>query len=256
MGAVRTLARVADPESHKSYHIPRDVIEPPEELLEEIFPDLDGWAAKHDDRDNAAGIDQSVMAKGTIRALIHFRKVFIQDSVFLRERWPHLSAIWSHPFFGLPAYQRYAEDLKRACATPEVINPALARIDPECRSYLDSQFATSQDRMTRMEHHITTETASKADMQVLLDRQNLTQSTLTRFVAMVGHGFVPRVPFNQAMPGEQEQGNDQLPSTAASRGTGQSGTSGADAGGEGTQDTSAGEDHESESGTSGQSPSG
>lgn len=128
MGTVGILAGFNSHSTKEQYHIARDIISPPAELLAQILPGLDNLIALHNHPDSA--IEHSVTARGTLRALAYLRKVFLQDSVFLRERegWSHLTAMWNHPIFSRSDYLLYAEQLVAACSAPEVVNPSAYRI--------------------------------------------------------------------------------------------------------------------------------
>jgi hypothetical protein len=173
MGAVRILAGFSATSSREQYHIAREILDPPDELLQQVFPEVDEWLSKHLDIDNKANIEKSVTAIGTLRAIKYLRKVFLQDSVFLREKWPHLSAIWNHSLFSQPAYESYATQLKEACASPAVSNPAAFHIDPYTREYIDGHFTTLRTELTLLQHKLATGVASKDDINQCLQHQIL-----------------------------------------------------------------------------------
>ena len=184
-------------DSNDAFHIARDVLKPPASLLHEIFPEVDDWEAKHTDRSNPAGVKQTVTARHTLLSIQYLRSVFIQDSVFLRERWPHL-AVWSHDFFKLPAFESFACDLKAACALPDVINPSTARIEADTRTYIDSRFDEVKDYFTEMKHFMSNDLASRSDSKAALESQH-------RLARMMSSGLTWRVPLENA-PGPSNTG--------------------------------------------------
>jgi hypothetical protein len=197
MGAVRILAGFNSHSSREQYHIARDTLQPPDSLLRQVFPDIDKLIEQHDDISETSPVEQSVTARGTLRALKYLRKVFIQDSVFLRDKegWRHLSALWSHAIFEDSAYLLYAEQLKQACSAPEVVNPSAARIDPYTREYFDGHVRSLQDNLAVLSHMIATSVASKEDVRqvhvAIADLQRRQTELIRSFNA--GHVMEPRL---------------------------------------------------------------
>ena len=142
------------PDGNDAFHIARDVLKPPASLVHQIFPEVDDWEAKHTDRSNTAGVKPTVTTRHTLLSIQYLRTVFIQDPVFLHERWPHL-ALWENDFFKLPAFESFASNLKAACAQPHVINPSMTRIEAETREYIDSRLDEVKDYFTEMKHFMT-----------------------------------------------------------------------------------------------------
>ena len=157
MGAIRPLAGFA-PDSNKSFNIPRDTLEPPQALLATVFPSVDRWVALHDDVNNTE-VDKTVTGKATLRMFQYLRRVLIQDSVFLRRRWPHL-VIWDDPVFKSPEYIAYASDLKVASVVPEVLHPSRALMHPAVQERLDGMEQTLLQALADVKHHQQTKTAS------------------------------------------------------------------------------------------------
>lgn len=112
MGAVRILAGF-EPESRRSFHIHRDAVQPPPELVQLVFPGLDMWKQKHSDSHNLHGVQQTYSATEFLKVMDYLRTVFLQDSVFLMEAWPHLG-VWSDPLFHTTCWQTWATRLKAA----------------------------------------------------------------------------------------------------------------------------------------------
>ena len=165
MGAIRPLAGFA-PDSNKSFNIPRDTLEPPEALTAAVFPSVDRWVALHDDVNNTE-VDKSVTGKATLRMLQYLRRVLIQDSVFLRERWPHL-VIWDDPIFKRPDYIAYASDLRVASAAPEVLHPSRALIHPAVQERLDGMERTVLQILADVQHHQQTKAASADSTEAIM----------------------------------------------------------------------------------------
>ena len=87
----------------KTFWLKRDGEQPPETLQRKVFP----WADQGQTRIDEGQGDKSVAADGFLKMLRTLRKTFLQDSVPMRKRHPHLS-IWNAPLFQDPEYLRFA----------------------------------------------------------------------------------------------------------------------------------------------------
>jgi len=137
MGAIRTLARF-DGAYPPSYFIPRAAVDPPDSLLECVFPGLDRRAAEA----AAAGSGAHNDTHHFVAVLKFLRRVFLQDSIYLKERWPHLTALWDLPIFHSHDYKEYAARARaRADELVRSENPVDTRIRavaPDIKAALDS----------------------------------------------------------------------------------------------------------------------
>lgn len=188
----------------------RDVLEPPIELLHKVFPDATRWLIAHSDEANASGVERTATAKATLEALQYLRKVFLQDSVFLRERWPELR-LWTHDLFKSQAFTTFADDLKKATTRPEVVNPAASRLHPDAKAYLDAQYKDLKDGQVQLIHNMTTETASAAQLREIVLIQN-------RMLTMMRGGLRFNTSFPDATAGQPAGGRTTRDAGTSSHG--------------------------------------
>lgn len=120
MGAIRTIAGFNGSEE-LSFWIPRDMLELPKELLEQIYPGLDNPYSGPGVE--AIGVGPHEDTEHLVEFLRYLRRVFLQDSVFLKDRWPHLG-IWELPLFATPSYLSFATQLRHA------VDEARGRLNP------------------------------------------------------------------------------------------------------------------------------
>lgn len=97
----------------KSYHLPRNSIEPSEHLQSLIFPEIEAFLAANEDE-----VDDTPARTGFIKTLKWFRIVILQDSVILKERFPSWF-VWKHPVFHSAEYKTFADQLKRSIISSE-----------------------------------------------------------------------------------------------------------------------------------------
>lgn len=115
MGAVRILAGF-DPESRKAFHIDRDALQPPPELAQQVFPELNQWQWRFSNVGHPmVDVEDTHTARGFLKTMDYLRIVFLQDSVFLSELWPHLG-IWNTQLFHTEVWKDWAARLKAATA--------------------------------------------------------------------------------------------------------------------------------------------
>ncbi|CCE34937.1 uncharacterized protein CPUR_08876 [Claviceps purpurea 20.1] len=87
-----------------TYFIARAEVEPPKELLDLVFPELNYWLRQP---------TEDIATKSFLKLLEYLRLVFLQDSVLLRTRYPGHS-LWNLPVFSHPSYQPFAEDVTKS----------------------------------------------------------------------------------------------------------------------------------------------
>jgi hypothetical protein len=90
------------------FEIRRASIVPPDELLSQIWPELDIW---RDRFGPLQGQVNDLAAMGLTSLLFYLREVILQDSVVLRRQFPD-NAIWMHPVFQHPAYAPFAQQVE------------------------------------------------------------------------------------------------------------------------------------------------
>jgi len=148
-----------DPYKPGSYFLPRAQMDSPPSLLRTLWPWVEEWQAwfqcniryedptlhplvasseyvklkplepRQEDRTDCAG-------QGFLRLLAHLKVVLLQDSVILRQEFPH-HPIFRHELFVREDYKRFALDVERSLA--KVIEPAenrLAAIVPDLAEQL------------------------------------------------------------------------------------------------------------------------
>lgn len=147
MGIVRQMAGF-DASNHLNYYLARDVLQPPEELRQKIFPELDHYVLKL----REDGADRSVSADGFIATLQFLRTVLLQDAPSLREHYPNLP-IWDHPLFLDPLYIDFADRQAAAMAAAEAMDPAEVRLRavlPDLCTRFDGQIQAVQASIERL----------------------------------------------------------------------------------------------------------
>lgn len=93
---MRTMAGFAVQGGH--YYLPRAEKQPPESLVKDVFPFVDKWQArirKGKIKENATSISSAVMF---LKLLDQLRRIFLQDSVLLKQLYPQ-HHLWNHSLF-------------------------------------------------------------------------------------------------------------------------------------------------------------
>lgn len=107
------LYKLAGFYSREHYKIERDVLEPPQELLNQIFPFI-----------NEETFD--IYDIFTIRiknVLSMLRRSLVQDMVILKREYPN-NPICQHPIFNSNLFNKFAQDLESTGGTSEQISPS------------------------------------------------------------------------------------------------------------------------------------
>lgn len=151
MGAIRTIAGFNGAEE-LSYWIPRNIVDPPPELLERVYPGLDD--AYEGPGVEAFGTGPHEDTEHLIEFMRYLRRVFLQDSVFLKERWPHLS-LWDVPLFSTPSYLTFANQVRQVCREAEgrtapVIDQRLDSVTPLLKAAIENVGKAMLDDFTRL----------------------------------------------------------------------------------------------------------
>ncbi|RLV85753.1 hypothetical protein JA9_001726 [Meyerozyma sp. JA9] len=98
------IYRLAGFERPCDYDIVRDRLDPPQEVLKQIFPFIDGYITIE---------DPSLLH---IRSLfLYLRHVLVQDMVILKHRYPN-NPVSQHPFFNTPGFNFYASRVNETMA--------------------------------------------------------------------------------------------------------------------------------------------
>lgn len=116
---MRTLAGFPKDRGH--FYIPRQMVEPPLSLTEQIFPEVSRWLAIHgmdfdSEPDADANVEHSMATDGFLMLMKLLRTILLQDSVFLQDIYPNLF-IWQHPLFSTVEYKAFAKQLKSTIAS-------------------------------------------------------------------------------------------------------------------------------------------
>jgi hypothetical protein len=102
------------PLSQGSYYIKRDLIQPPQSLLSQIFPEADHW---HNYQQTCA--HPNLAAGGFLNLIMFLRRVVLQDAVQLLNMGK-THTILEHQIFKSPEFLRYRADLTNAMNNAEV----------------------------------------------------------------------------------------------------------------------------------------
>jgi hypothetical protein len=95
-----------------TFNIDRDAIDPPEELLKQVFPKIEDWETKiNNPREH--GIERDIAAKGFIDLLKYFRRVILRDAVVLMKYYPR-NQLWLDPIFSSSLFIQFKVDLEAA----------------------------------------------------------------------------------------------------------------------------------------------
>lgn len=98
------IYRLAGFERPCDYDIVRDRLDPPQEVLKQIFPFIDGYIT----------IEDPLLLH--IRLLfLYLRHVLVQDMVILKHRYPN-NPVLQHPFFNTPSFNFYAARVNETMA--------------------------------------------------------------------------------------------------------------------------------------------
>ena len=100
--SVRVLAGF--PKNSGSYFLERDTLPVPPSLEAQVFPEVDEWMAKVQTAEQSPGI----ATNSFLKLMLYLKKVILQDSVILRDRYP-ASPLWSDPLFQSPDYLAFSE---------------------------------------------------------------------------------------------------------------------------------------------------
>ena len=127
--------------SKTTYYLKRDILEPPESLKNLLWPIIDEWRRKLADNQ----IEQPCSSLHYfLDALVHLRKVFLQDAVFLQEVYPN-HYFFRHPLFHLPEWTQFKASLLQAIRDDDTpITQSFQNVAP--------QIASSIQDLTRAVH--------------------------------------------------------------------------------------------------------
>jgi hypothetical protein len=117
-----------EPDYASSYFIPRDTIRPPPSLRRQVWPQLDRWRQAHLDLPGASEVvEPNLAAGGFLELLDKLRDVFLQDSVFVRQKHPR-HPIFRDALFATAEYATFATAVEAAADTLRHEDPHLVAI--------------------------------------------------------------------------------------------------------------------------------
>ncbi|KAE8225065.1 hypothetical protein CF319_g2131 [Tilletia indica] len=131
-----------------SYFLRRD-IQPPQELLERIFPQADAWESAIEAGKSVDGslIEINIASRAFVRLLIRLRPVVLQDAVLLKQQYPHLF-LWTHSLFTSDAFVRFESDLLKTLDKPDTSS------DDQLRAVLPLLAEQIQAHSTATQQHV------------------------------------------------------------------------------------------------------
>jgi hypothetical protein len=115
----------------KVYYLPRASLTPPDELIQQIFPEVDEWKVRHKEGVNC---QKNFALDGYLRLLSWLRIVILQDAAVMIDNY-HPSIVFNHPFFSSEEFISYKLALKQNLETQaNPIEQEIQRVLPElCR---------------------------------------------------------------------------------------------------------------------------
>jgi hypothetical protein len=107
-----------------TYFLPQAVIEPPEILLQQVFPWLDELTERHqaqlrfEDNFENGGLDESDQARSNfLRILWQLRSILLQDLAVLQPEYPNM-VVFTQPIFGTQEWQDFAHTVRSGLPLP------------------------------------------------------------------------------------------------------------------------------------------
>ena len=137
--ALRVLADFPK-ETRNTYFLPRSMVEPPEALQKQIFPELETYLQKFSD----GKIDSEITAVSFLKLLKYLRVVFLQDVVLIKEKYPDL-IVFDLPIFSTPGWEEFEKQAKLASGVQESpMDTRLADVMPDLVRLVSNGFAGVQ----------------------------------------------------------------------------------------------------------------
>jgi hypothetical protein len=195
------------------FEIDRAAAPPPDELLQLIWPELNSL---RDDLSRQQGQESDLAATGLVNLLLYLREVVLQDSVYLRERYPR-SHVWDHPVFQHAAYDGFAQRVRAHMSDgqPPSQLALLRQAIPVLADFLQSLDARSDVQASRVEQALSQRLAAESDRIQASQLHVLTSGALTLRLDLqqLPQQHLPQQPLFQPLA----LGGNGAPSAAASR---------------------------------------
>jgi hypothetical protein len=159
------------------FEIDRAAATPPDELLQLIWPELN---SVQDHLRLQQGQTSDLAATGLVNLLLYLREVVLQDSIYLRDRYPD-SLVWDHPVFRHAAYDAFAQRVRAHTSDgqPPSQLALLTQAMPVLADFLQSLDARSDARASRVEQALSQRLAAESDRIQTSQLQMLTSGALT-----------------------------------------------------------------------------
>ncbi len=146
--AVRALAGFVP--DRPTFYLARASVTPPQALLEMVWPDIEHWEAQIRDGD----AEETIAATAFLAMMKFLRVVLLQDSVYLKEKFPNLS-IWNNPVFTCQDYQDYRQEL--LLQVEEEVPPAEITLEaamPDLTDMIRGQHQQLMDKINTLQSSI------------------------------------------------------------------------------------------------------
>lgn len=148
------------------FYVPRSEIQPPDNLLNEVFP----WI--EDEMTNHQNGECDVADKYFLRLLKHLRSVFIQDAAFLIERFPS-NPLFGHKLFRTDSFGVFSEKVRKHQQIHGQKDAGMERLHsfyPELVDSLSNSFASLRDGVLHMESTLDAKTRVDSECDQIIRR--------------------------------------------------------------------------------------
>ena len=144
--AMRTLAGFEP--GRGNFYTKRATLQPPETLQKAIFPEVDDWLRRID----KAKCEENIAAVVFFKLLAYLRSVFLQDSMFMQQKFPHHPA-WQHKMFSSDEYGQFKAELEiRHRNEEDPTEERLQQVLPTLAAKLDSSHHDLKSSIDSLKH--------------------------------------------------------------------------------------------------------
>lgn len=192
---MRTMA--GHPAQMGCFEIRRAAVQPPDELLSQIWPELGHWRGRFGPGE---GQINDLAAMGFTDLLLHLREVILQDSIILRKRFPR-SPVWDHGVFQNKAYKLFAarmEDVVDCSSDGGNEQPSqlaiLTQAMPALVDFLHTMDSRMETRMNKLQVAMGCAVADQSAAQSAQLMQLLASGSLTLRMEQSGSSQPPLAP--------------------------------------------------------------
>jgi hypothetical protein len=110
------IRTVAGHELEGSYFVPRDSVQPPEELKSLVFPWVDDDLKELNRK--GSSYEKNLASRGFLRLMEYLKVVLLQDAVMLRTHFPE-HPVFKHNIFQTTAFKEFSVQVRAAENNPE-----------------------------------------------------------------------------------------------------------------------------------------